>query len=72
VIAVFDKLYLREPTVEDTSRLLWINEARGIPGVISSIDFMHWEWKNCPFASQSQYNHEGCIIILEAVASHDL
>jgi hypothetical protein len=35
---------------------------------------MHWEWKNCPFAWQCQYNchAEESIVILEAVASHDL
>ena len=49
VIAVFGEYYLREPTVEDTRRLLAINEARGFPGMIGSIDCMHWEWKNGPF-----------------------
>jgi hypothetical protein len=29
VIAVFDKVYLREPTTKDTARLLSINEKRG-------------------------------------------
>jgi hypothetical protein len=44
---VFGTIYLREPTVEDTSRLLSINEARGFPGMIGSFDCMHWKWKNC-------------------------
>jgi hypothetical protein len=50
VIVVFATVYLRVPTVEDTTRLLLINEARGFPEMIGSIDFMHWEWKNFPFA----------------------
>jgi hypothetical protein len=36
VIAVF-----RVPTVEGTRRLLSINESRGFPGMIGSIDCMH-------------------------------
>jgi hypothetical protein len=74
VIAVFGTVYLREPTVEDTARLLSINEARGLPGMIGSIDCMHWEWKNCPFAWQGRYSRhvDGCTVILEAVASQDL
>ncbi|KAK1679728.1 hypothetical protein QYE76_040576 [Lolium multiflorum] len=41
VIAVFGEYYCREPTVEDTRRLLSINESRGFPGMIGSIDCMH-------------------------------
>ncbi|KAK1619791.1 hypothetical protein QYE76_025308 [Lolium multiflorum] len=64
----------REPTVEDTRRLLSINECRGFPGMIGSIDCMHWEWKNCPFGWQGAYSghEEGRTVILEAVISQDL
>jgi hypothetical protein len=41
VITVFDTVYFREPNVEDTARLLLINEARGFSGMIGSIDCMH-------------------------------
>jgi hypothetical protein len=41
VIVVFGKLYLREPTTEDTARLLSINEKRGFPGMLGSIDCMY-------------------------------
>jgi hypothetical protein len=74
VIAVFGTVYLREPTIEDTARLLSINEERGFPGMIGSIDCMHCEWKNCSFSWQCQYSGhaEGCTVILEAVASQDI
>jgi hypothetical protein len=52
VIAVFDKYYLREPNMDDTARLLSINESRGFPGMLGSFDCMHWQWKNCPFGWQ--------------------
>ncbi|XP_023899310.1 uncharacterized protein LOC112011155 [Quercus suber] len=71
---VFSKEYLRKPNNEDIARLLAHSEHRGFPGMIGSIDFMHWKWKNCPAAWKGQYCahiHEPTII-LEAVASYNL
>ncbi|XP_044355668.1 uncharacterized protein [Triticum aestivum] len=75
VIAKFGGEYLRRPTVEDIQRLLEIGEARGFPGMLGSIDCMHWEWKNCPVGWKGQFTRGDYgvpTIILEAVASHDL
>uniref|UniRef100_A0A0D3BQ63 DDE Tnp4 domain-containing protein n=1 Tax=Brassica oleracea var. oleracea TaxID=109376 RepID=A0A0D3BQ63_BRAOL len=66
--------YLRRPTAEDLQRLLDIGEVRGFPGMIGSIDCMHWEWKNCPTAWRGQYTRGSGkpTIVLEVVASKDL
>jgi hypothetical protein len=74
VVSIFSAEYLRSPNSEDIARLLAIGESRGFPGMLGSIDCMHWKWKNCPNAWKGMYS--GHIreptIILEAVASHDL
>jgi hypothetical protein len=66
VIPVFSVVYLRQPNVVCTARLLSINKASGFPGIIGSINCMHSEWKNCSFAWQVQYSKhvKGCIVIL--------
>ena len=43
IIHLFGDQYLRRPTPEDLERLLLVGEQRGLPGMIGSIDCMHWE-----------------------------
>ena len=43
VIAVFGDEYLRPPNNNDIARLLAIGEQRGFPGMLGSIDCMHWK-----------------------------
>ncbi|XP_057444273.1 uncharacterized protein LOC130736458 [Lotus japonicus] len=75
VCAVFGETYLRRPNQEDITHLLQWGESRGFPGMLGSIDCMHWEWKNCPVAWKGQFtrgDHGKPTIMLEAVASQDL
>ncbi|CAM8890834.1 unnamed protein product [Rhodiola kirilowii] len=67
--------YLRKPNSDDIQRLLQMGEAHGFPGMMGSIDCMHWQWKNCPKAWKGMFmsGHKGvATILLEAVASSDL
>ncbi|XP_020266405.1 uncharacterized protein LOC109841893 [Asparagus officinalis] len=69
VIALFQDEYLRRPNVQDLQRLIQVGQERGFPGMIGSIDCMHWQWKNCPKAWQGQFTsgHKGtATVILEA------
>lgn len=71
--SVFGKEYLRKPNAIDIDHLLQVAEARGFPGMLGSLDCMHWKWKNCPTKDVGAYRgrNKGCTIILEAVASYD-
>lgn len=74
IISVYESEHLRPPTTSELETILQVNEARGFPGMIGSIDCMHWEWSNCPTSWQGQYRgRKGKpTIILEAVATQDL
>ncbi|XP_051197020.1 uncharacterized protein [Lolium perenne] len=73
VIPLYGDVYLRAPNEEDTKRLMKMNEKRGWPGMLGSLDCMHWTWKNCPKAWQGMYcgKSRDATIVLEAVASED-
>ncbi|KAJ0735267.1 putative harbinger transposase-derived protein [Helianthus annuus] len=76
VIKLYSKRYLRKPNANDVQKLYQAHEQRhGFPGMLESIDCMHWLWRNCPTAWQGQYtrgDHGHPTIILEVVASQDL
>ena len=75
VIDVFGGEYLRRPTREDVESILQVNESRGFPGMLGSIDCMHWRWEKCPLAWRGQFTRGDYgvpTMILEAVASQDL
>jgi hypothetical protein len=75
VIDIFGDKYLRRPNVDDVQRLLDIGESRGFPGMLGSLDCMHWRWEKCPMSWKRQFTngYKGApTLILEAVASQDL
>ena len=74
IVDIYSTEYLRSPNSNDIARLLRLGERRGFPGMLGSIDCMHWKWKNCPSRWKGQYTSHSCepTIILEVVASYDL
>ncbi|TVT99822.1 hypothetical protein EJB05_54780, partial [Eragrostis curvula] len=42
VVEIFGEQYLRAPNEEDTARLMQMGEDLGFPGMLGSIDCMHW------------------------------
>lgn len=51
---LYGEHFLRYPNQEDITRLLNENANRGFPGMLGSIDCMHWQWANCPTAYKGE------------------
>ncbi|XP_071688126.1 protein ALP1-like [Rutidosis leptorrhynchoides] len=75
VLELYVDEYLRKPTSSDIAHLYSAHEEKhGFKGMLGSIDYMHWKWKNCPNAWKGQYtsDHQGHpTLVFEAVASYD-
>jgi hypothetical protein len=48
IVRVFGEEYLRAPNAQDRASLLEYNKNHGFPGILGTIDCMHWRWKNFP------------------------
>jgi hypothetical protein len=74
IVAIYGNTYLQNPNEGDITHILAVSEMQGFPGMLGSLDCMHWTWKNCPVAEHVQYSgkEEKPTIILEAVATHNL
>ncbi|KAJ0789049.1 putative harbinger transposase-derived protein [Helianthus annuus] len=76
IIDLYGARYLRTPTWDDLQKIYEVHSAEhGLPGMIGSIDCMHWRWDNCPTAWRGQHtrgDQKGPTVILQAVASQDL
>ena len=73
IINHFGPTFLRKPNNEDLRQILRQNEERGFPGMLGSLDCMHWEWQGCPvyWAGQYKGHYPKPTVILEAAASYD-
>ncbi|XP_023766051.2 uncharacterized protein LOC111914572 [Lactuca sativa] len=76
VVETFGDVYLQKPLLHNLQELYATHEERyGFSGMIGSIDYTHWKWKNCPVARKGKYTsgHYGSpLLVLEVVASQDL
>jgi hypothetical protein len=55
IIGIYSAKYLRHPTTADLEQLLTKGAKQGFPGMLGSLDCMHWNWKNCPSAWAGQF-----------------
>ncbi|GJR00949.1 putative nuclease HARBI1, partial [Tanacetum coccineum] len=65
IISLYMAEYLRKSTLEDVENTY--NKqltTHGFPGILGSIDCMHWEWKNCPVSWKVQYGAYNDINVL--------
>ncbi|XP_047949010.1 uncharacterized protein LOC125194837 [Salvia hispanica] len=56
VVEAFGDAYLRRLTADDCQSLIRMHETvHDFLGMLGSIDYMHWQWKNCPTAWRGQF-----------------
>ena len=76
IIQLYRDRYLRVPTTNDLIRIYEVHEMKhSLPGMIGSIDCMHWTWTNCPTAWRGQFtrgDHGHPTVSLQAICSQDL
>ncbi|XP_026428422.1 uncharacterized protein LOC113324319 [Papaver somniferum] len=69
----FNAEYMRRSTVNDIKWSMKENAARGFPGMLGSLDCMHWGWRVCPMDGAGTHtghkSYSTCV--LEAFASYD-
>lgn len=73
IIEQYSGDFLREPSAEDLAIILQKSEENGWPGMLGSIDCMHWKWKNCPKAWAGMYKgqKDAPTIVLQAIADSE-
>ncbi|GJU56270.1 ALP1-like protein [Tanacetum coccineum] len=73
---LYNHKFLRRPSATDIEKTYKLHEEKhGLPGMLESIDCMHWDWKNCPKSLHGQFkrrDHKYPTLMLEAVADQRL
>ncbi|XP_026458424.1 uncharacterized protein LOC113358930 [Papaver somniferum] len=59
IIWIYNGRYMRQPTAQDTKRILVENETRGFPGMLGSVDCFYWAWRACPMDQAGSHNAHG-------------
>ncbi|XP_047943039.1 uncharacterized protein LOC125189855 [Salvia hispanica] len=66
VVEAFKDTYLRKPTTDDTRMMVNMHELQvhDFPGMLGSINCLHWQCKNCPTTWREQYTsgHKGSYV----------
>ncbi|XP_023752086.2 uncharacterized protein LOC111900429 [Lactuca sativa] len=59
ICLVYGQRYLRKPTINDIHQLYTVHEGKhGFPGMLGSVDCMHWSWALCPNAWRAGANND--------------
>ena len=71
IVAIYGPNYLRPPNEQEVAAFLQVAEDRGFPGMLGSIDCMHWEWEKCPVGWHGQFrgHYKKPTIILEGIST---
>ena len=76
ILQLYGPRYLRYPTPNDVKQLYDHHaNVHGFPGMLGSLDCMHWKWNMCKNHLRGQYTkglYNYPTVVLEAVASQDL
>jgi hypothetical protein len=62
IVSIYSTEYLQYPTADDLERLSTVDAKQGFPGMLGSLDCMHWKWKNCPSSWAGQFQGKEKVI----------
>ena len=74
IVAIYFEKIVTYPTDSEAQDECSVNEKRGFPGCIGSIDCQNWTWGMCPVSHHGHYTGKDKrpTVKLEAICTHDL